>query len=99
MPFLKYLRTNLAVIAVIFCQDDSDARGYSQHTLSFAIPEEELALTGWDGRRVVLPGTYRLEFQGSGGAMPMATPLLTISKRMLVEPPLPPPFPSDTPRV
>jgi hypothetical protein len=29
----------------------------------------------------------------------MATPLLTISKRMLVEPPLPPPFPSDTPRV
>ena len=67
-----------------------------QHTLSFTIPEEELALTGWDGRRVVLPGTYRLEFAGSGQA---PTAELVIAKRTLVEQPLPPPFPSTMPEV
>lgn len=65
-----------------------------QHTLSIIIPAEELALTGWDGRRVVLPGRYHLAFEGSNAKVQAE---LAITQRIEVEPPLPTPFASQTP--
>jgi hypothetical protein len=66
----------------------------AQHKLGLTILHEDLALTGWDGRRVVLPGTYHMEFEGASDRVHTAE--LKIANRTLVEPPLPTPFPSHT---
>jgi hypothetical protein len=42
----------------------------------------------------VLPGKYRLEFEGSGEAM-VRVANVTIKARTLLEAPLPPPFSSE----
>ena len=68
----------------------------AQHKLSLTILHEDLArrLTGWDGRRVVLPGTYHMDFEGASDRVHTAE--LKIANRTLVEPPLPTPFASHT---
>lgn len=61
-----------------------------QYTLHFMITATELVLVGWDGRRVVLPGKYTLDFVGSNGN---ASTEVNVTERTLLETlPPPPPF-------